>query len=165
MICSTMVCSTRPRSVQSCANTKGTKDTPLESGVDKGVDENSRNGKRFVLRVKPPLPLVPPPLLGCFREYPQCPRNTCFFVHLSQIRISSAGPCEALRAVAFPVCPQISSRFRVLPQHQFEGFFVRQFTHPPPGCRANPCKSGIRRGDRSIAASYPLSEQSGCGKG
>lgn len=33
------------------------------SGVDKGVDENSGNGKRFVLRVKPPLRLVPPPLL------------------------------------------------------------------------------------------------------
>jgi hypothetical protein len=58
-----MVCSTRPRSFQSCANTKGTNDTPLVSGVDKGVDENSGNGKRFVLRVKPPLPLVPPPLL------------------------------------------------------------------------------------------------------
>jgi hypothetical protein len=64
MICSTTVCSTRPRSVQSCANTKGTNDTPLVSGVDTGVDGKSGNGNRFVLRVKPPLPLVPPPLLG-----------------------------------------------------------------------------------------------------
>jgi hypothetical protein len=110
MICSTMVCSTRPRSVQSCANTKGTNYTPLVSGVD----ENLGNGKRFVLRVKPPLPLVPPPLLGYFQEYPQCLRNTCFLERLSQIGISSAGPCEALRAVASPVCPQISSRFWTL---------------------------------------------------
>jgi hypothetical protein len=132
MICSTMVCSTRPRSVQSCANTKGTNDTPLVSGVDKGVDENSGNGKRFVLRVKPPLPLVPPPLLGCFREYPQCPRNTCFLEHLSQIGIYSAGPCEALRAVASPVCPQFVPKFHL----GFGCLSQQQVPTPPPGRRA-----------------------------
>ena len=141
MICSTMVCSTRPRSVQSCANTKGTNDTSLVSGVDKGVDENSGNGKRFVLRVKPPLPLVPPPLLGYFREYPQCPRNTCFHVHLSQIGISSAGPCEALRAVASPVCPQFVPKFHL----GFGCLWEHHAPTPPPGRRARkPHRSHIR---------------------
>ena len=108
-ICSTMVCSTRPRSVQSCANTKGTNDTPLVSGVDKGVDENSGNGKRFVLVVKPPLPLVPPPLLGYFREYPQCPRNTplfnkvpCVYNELGFLLQGRARRCGRLRPQFVP---------------------------------------------------------------